>query len=122
MGFWIFMTTMNLLIPLTMIGFGKYFKDNSSKRIYGYRTSMSMKNEDTIQFAHNYCGRLWLRLGWPLLILSLVSMLILLGEGNKHVGIYGGIISGIQVMVLIISIIPIELALRKTFNKSGKRL
>lgn len=50
MGFWIFMTIMNLLIPLTMILFGIYFIKKSPKEInttFGYRTSMSMKNKDT---------------------------------------------------------------------------
>ena len=50
MGFWIFMLIMDLLIPVTMIGFGSYFMKNAPKEInavFGYRTSMSMKNKDT---------------------------------------------------------------------------
>lgn len=57
MGFLIFMVIMLLLTPLTMIGFGKYFIKSAPKEIngaFGYRTSMSMKNKDTWQFAHNY--------------------------------------------------------------------
>ena len=87
MGFWIFMMIMNVLIPLTMIGFGKYFSYNSSKGIYGYRTFMSMKNEETLKFAHDYCGKLWWRLGWLLLGASIISMYILIGKGNKIIGI-----------------------------------
>ena len=50
MGFWIFMLVMTLLIPLTMIGFGKLFLKSAPKEIngvFGYRTSMSMKSKDT---------------------------------------------------------------------------
>ena len=47
MGFWIFMLIMDLLLPFTMIGFGRYFMKKAPKEInsvFGYRTSMSMKN------------------------------------------------------------------------------
>ena len=50
MGFWIFMLIMDLLIPFTMIGFGKMFLKKAPDQInyvFGYRTSMSMKNQDT---------------------------------------------------------------------------
>ena len=55
MGFWIFMLIMDLLLPFTMIGFGRYFTKKAPKEInsvFGYRTSMSMKNKDTWEFAH----------------------------------------------------------------------
>ena len=58
MGFWIFMLIMDLLIPFTMIGFGKMFLKKAPDQInyvFGYRTSMSMKNQDTWVFAHHYC-------------------------------------------------------------------
>lgn len=45
MGFWIFMFILDLPIPLTMIGFGKYFLKNAPKEInavLGYRTSLSL--------------------------------------------------------------------------------
>ena len=60
MGFWIFMLIMDLLLPFTMIGFGRYFMKKAPKEInsvFGYRTSMSMKNKDTWEFAHKYCGK-----------------------------------------------------------------
>ena len=50
MGFWIFMLIMDLLIPFTMIGFGKMFLKKAPDQInyvFGYRTSMSMKIQDT---------------------------------------------------------------------------
>lgn len=41
MVFWIFMLIMELLMPLTMIGFGRYFSNGAPKEInsvFGYRT------------------------------------------------------------------------------------
>jgi hypothetical protein len=50
MGIWFMMLGFNLLIPAIMLGSGKLFSKNSPKDInwiIGYRTTMSMKNEDT---------------------------------------------------------------------------
>ena len=70
MEFWIFMLIMDLLLPFTMIGFGKYFMKKAPKEInsvFGYRTSMSMKNKDTWEFAHKYCGKVWYVCGMVML-------------------------------------------------------
>ena len=67
MGFGIFMLIMDLLLPFTMIGFGRYFMKKAPKEInsvFGYRTSMSMKNKDTWEFAHKYCGKSGMSVEW----------------------------------------------------------
>ncbi|WP_027633639.1 SdpI family protein [Clostridium hydrogeniformans] len=122
MGFWIFMLISNLLLPLAMIILGKYFMKKPPKeinRISGYRTSMSMKNKDTWNFAHHYCGKLWLSLGWIMLILTIMSMLFVIGKDMKVVSIFGGILCGIQLIFLIGSIIPTERALKNNFDQHG---
>lgn len=51
----VFLLVMNSLIPVTMIIFGILWKSHPPKSInwaYGYRTSMSMKNNETWKFAH----------------------------------------------------------------------
>ena len=124
MGFWIFMLCTVLLVPLIMLFFGLYFKNKSPKEInslFGYRTTMSMKNQDTWEFAHHYCGRLWLVLGMIMLPLSVIPMLFFINQDIDVVGIAGGIIEGIQVVVLLISIFPTEKALKKTFDENGNR-
>ena len=78
MGFWIFMCVTVLLIPFLMISFGGLFSRSAPKEInsaFGYRTSMSMKNADTWQFAHHYFGKIWRTLGWILIIPSVIPML-----------------------------------------------
>lgn len=124
MGFWIFMMVMDLLIPLTMIGFGKYFSERAPKEIndgFGYRTSMSMKNKDTWEFAHHYCGKLWLVIGYMILVISFMTMFFVIGKGKNVIGILGGILCGVQLVFLIGSIFPTERALKKNFDEYGNR-
>ena len=77
MGFWIFMLIMDLLLPFTMIGFGRYFMKKAPKEInsvFGYRTSMSMKNKDTWEFAHKYCGKVWYVCGMVMLPITVIFL------------------------------------------------
>ena len=124
MGFWIFMLLMNLMIPLTMIGFGRSFMKNTPKEInavFGYRTSISMKNKDTWEFAHRYCGKLWYVCGFILLPITVVSLLLVIGKDTDYVGTVGGIICGAQLILLIGSIFSTEITLKKVFDKNGKK-
>lgn len=124
MGYWVFMLCVNLLIPVTMIGFGKLFLNKAPKEInsiFGYRTTMSMKNKDTWEFAHKYCGRIWFVCGWIVLLLSIIAMLFVLGKDNDTVGMIGGIVCGLQLIPVLGSIYPTEKALKKTFDKEGNR-
>lgn len=50
MGFAIFLSICNLLIPIIMLGIGLMFEKTSPGKInqfYGYRTRRSMLNQDT---------------------------------------------------------------------------
>ena len=122
MGFWIFMLIMDLLIPLTMIGFGRLFSTKPPKKInaaFGYRTAMSMKNRDTWEFAHKFCGKLWFIYGFILLPISIIPLLFVLNRSVAVVGTIGGIVCIIQLVLLVISIFRTEIALKKTFDQNG---
>lgn len=124
MGFWVFMFCVNLLIPVCMIAFGRYFGHHTPKEInylFGYRTTMSMKNEDTWQFANRYMGKLWWKLGWILLVVSIVLSLLLLGRDDDIIATYASVISIAQIVPMLASIIPVEKALRNTFDRDGNR-
>lgn len=124
MGYWLFMLAVSLVIPLTMMIFGRHFMHNPPKEIngsYGYRTSMSMKSRETWDFAHRYFGRLWFILGLMLLPLSAAAMLFLLGESVKAIGNSSLIIMAFQLLFLIIPIFPTERALKKNFDRFGFR-
>lgn len=124
MGFWIFMFICDLLIPVTMIVFGKYFIRSAPKEInslFGYRTTMSMKNKGTWNFAHNYCGNLWWKCGLCVLIATIIGMIFVIEKAENIVGITGGVICGVQLVFLIGSIVPTEVALKKKFDENGVR-
>ena len=122
MGFWIFMLCSNFLIPLLMIGCGYFFKKfgaGSINAVFGYRTSRSMKNQQTWDFANLYFARLWIKIGLIMLPVSIVSMLPVIGKNTDTVGWWGGILALLQCVVLIASIFPVECALKKNFDENG---
>ena len=124
MGFWIFMLVMDLLVPVVMIVFGSVCGKGAPKEInhvFGYRTTMSMKNKDTWEFAHRHCGKIWRPVGWVMLVLSVVAMIFVFGKDTGTVGNFSIIVIVIQTIVLIGSVIPTEIALRKTFDEDGRR-
>lgn len=124
MLFWIFMLLSVLMIPLTMIYFGRRFFKSPPKSInatFGYRSTMSMKNWETWKLAHTVCGRFWFRCGRILLPLSVVPMLLVIGRGTETVGYTGVIIVFIQLVPLLCVIPVTEHALRKKFDKNGMR-
>ena len=124
MLFWIFMLLFVLMIPLTMIYFGRRFFKSPPKSInatFGYRSTMSMKNQETWKLAHTVCGRFWFRCGRILLPLSVVPMLLVIGRGTETVGYTGVIIVFIQLVPLLCVIPLTEHALRKNFEKNGMR-
>ncbi len=124
MWFWWFMFVCNLLIPVILIIAGRMMWKHCPKKIntvYGYRTRRSMKNMDTWRFAHNYCGKLWWKIGWVSLFPSVVVQIPFFESSEDVIGIVGGIICMVQVVILIASIFPTEAALKKTFNDDGTR-
>lgn len=124
MYFWFFMLISDLVIPFTMIAFGKCFMKKAPNKInavFGYRTSMSMKNKDTWEFAHKYAAKVWYICGMAMLPMTIIPMLLITGKSKDEVGLAGGIICGIQLILLIGTIFPTEIALRKNFDENGKR-
>lgn len=125
MGFWIFMMVTVLLIPLSMMIFGKMFSKAAPAKInslFGYRTTMSMKNEETWKFAHTYFGRIWYVAGLIALFPSIVAMLFVLGKEKDTVGYVGMILCLLQMLPLFIPILFTEVALKKEFDKDGRRI
>ena len=123
-GFWIFMLIMVLLIPITMIIFGRLFSNKTPKEInytFGYRTKRSMMNIETWKFAHEYIGKLWFIFGLTLLLLSVVIMVFVFGKDPNTVGTVGGILTFAQMIPMIGTIIPTENALKKKFDEFGRR-
>lgn len=123
-GFWFFMLICDLLIPLVMIGFGRLFMKKAPAEInwaFGYRTTMSMKNRDTWEFAHKYIGKLWFFLGLILLVLSVIPLLFVLDRDVEAVGMVGIVVCFAQLVPMVGSIIPTEIALKRNFDSNGRK-
>lgn len=124
MWFWWFMFICDLLIPFLMIICGRMMWKHSPKRINGiagYRSKRSMKNMDTWKFAHDYCGRLWWKIGWVMLIPSAAIHVPFYNKSENAIGVMGGVLCTVQCLALILSIIPTERALKKNFTEEGIR-
>lgn len=124
MLFYWFMFCCDILIPVVMIVSGWMMWKHCPKNInglMGYRTSRSMKNMDTWNFAHEYCGKLWRKIGWIILIPSIIIHIPLYGTKDNTIGVAGGILVTIQVIILIASIFPTERALKRNFTDDGIR-
>lgn len=124
MGFWVFMTVMALLIPGTMLLFGTRFERKPPRRnsVFGYKTAMSQRNDDTWAFAHRYIGRLWRVWGLATLCVSLLVMLLALNRGMATVGYAGLILIVAQLVPLVGAIFSTERALKRTFDRFGQRI
>lgn len=124
MGIWIFIMIMDMIIPIIMLVVSQMFIKKMPKHInsiVGYRTTMSMKNKETWKFAHEYCGKLWRVHGGIMLAISIIVMLLVLGKGKESIAIVGGVLCSLQCIWLVVTIIPVEKALRKNFDKNGNR-
>ena len=123
MGFWIYMFVMALLMPVTLLLFGLYFRNKAPKNInivFGYRTSRSMKNMDTWRFAHRFCGLIWIVGGCVSLPLAIISMLLVIGKNENTIGYVGASCLFLPLILVVISIILTENALKKKFNSFGQ--
>ena len=88
---------------------------------FGYRTKRSMMNKDTWKFAHAYIGKLWFICGLILMPISVAIMVSVLGKGTDTVGTVGAILTVVQMIPMIGTIIPTEYALKKYFDELGRR-
>jgi len=120
MELWQMMIT-SLAVPLIMIVFGLFARIGLPKKVnwwVGYRTPMACKNQDTWSFAHRHAGKLWVILGLILLASSITALALIDNEASP------AWLAGIaiaQLVVLLLALIPTEIALRKEFDKNGKR-
>ena len=114
----------DLFIPFIMTVVGRMTSKHCPKNInslIGYRTTRSMKNMDTWKFAHEYCGKLWWKIGWIMIILSALIYIPLYQSDNNVIGIAGVVLITIQCIILIVSIYPSEKVLKEHFNNDRTR-
>lgn len=125
MGFWIFMTVCNFLMPALMVIIGKIWLKHPPKSInssYGYCTPMSQKNQATWDFAQAYCRKLWWKIGWIMMPFSIIIMIPVIGNNVNTIAILGTVIVTVEGIIMGSTIFFVERALRKNFDKEGNKL
>ncbi len=80
-----------------------------------------MKNMDTWKFAHEYAGKLWWKLGMILIVPTILVHLPFYGADDDTIGFFSIIVMIVQLIVLIVSILPTEKALKQNFNEDGTK-
>lgn len=122
MGFKVFMSFGVLLIPGIMIFFGRTMMDHPPKTInaaYGYRTTMSMLNQDTWDYAQVACAKRWRRWGRVLALITLIVLIVALRRPTfaDVLGFY----TAFETAFLLASVAATEMDLRRTFDEKGER-
>lgn len=123
MFFW-FIFVCDLLVPIIMVISGGFMWKRCPKNInaiIGYRTERSRKNMDTWKFAHEYCGKLCLKIGIILLIVSALVQVPFMHSSENTVSVMSVILCMTQCAVMISVILPTENALKRTFDDNGNR-
>ena len=124
MGDWTFTFFKVMLIPIiSMVGglFGIYIPPIEINSMFGYRSLMSKKSQETWDFAQQYWGKLFLLLGKYLLIFSLLTIIFIYKRDQKTVEIVGGSWIIFQIILMYCSFILTEIALKKNFDENGNR-
>lgn len=125
LGMCIFMLLCNLIVPVTMILLGRLFTKNPPKEIsaaFGYRTSRSMKNQDTWDFAQREMGKIWMGAGAVLSLLALIWQLNnLVYPTIEAMCLWSIPITVVEVAVMMATYFPVERALKQNFDENGVR-
>ena len=124
MTFWWWMFICNILVPVIMAAAGLLMWARCPKEInsfFGYRTVRSMKNHDTWKFAHRYAGRLFFIVGLATLVPTVAAQIPFYNSPDNVIGTISVIIMSVQLAIIVLSLIPTEIALKKNFNDDGTR-
>ena len=114
---------MTLLIPLLMLATGLVSSRRTPKSInylIGYRTRRSMINQETWNFANRTMGRIWITWSLLLLIPSGLVLFFLKTRVEQNLETWIVALTLVQLAVLILSIIPVERALKAKFDDKGR--
>jgi len=110
------------IIPLLMIVTGYLMFKYPPKKInwiIGYRTFKAMKNEKVWKFANQYCGKLWIKIG---LIMVLITSLLFVFFWLKIVSLKENILLIIvlgEVSVMLLSILLVENKIKDRGEENG---
>ena len=124
MQMWFFMLFIAIVLPFIMFMSSFYFIAGGPKNInniFGYRTGLSTINKDTWIFAHEYCGKLWLKVSIAFILASIVIMLCLIKTDQRVFVAVGFVIFIAEFVTLFFTINKTEKALADNFDIKGNR-
>lgn len=122
MGFWFWMTATSMLVPGILIGVGAWMQSHPPKEInwvMGYRSTRSMKTQESWDFANRYSGMLMIRAGWITLAVSLVVMLLVMFRSEAVVSAVSVVLIFCQLIPLLAVLPLVERQLKKRFDEDG---
>ncbi len=120
-GFYVFMFVCVLLLPAAMLFLGYRWQQKPPRSInivFGYRTRRSMSSKQAWDYAHQYCGKTWIKCGWISVAFAAFSMIVLgiVTLDVATVGIVGGIITCLELLPAAASLAATERALKREFG------
>ena len=99
------------IIPLLIIFVGNWMLKKTPKKInwfIGYRTRKSMENEKNWKVANQYCGKLWIKVGIIMLLISSLLFALLYFKLLIVTETLIAIFILFQVAIIVLSIFVVE--------------
>lgn len=115
----LFTIAYTLLTPLIMILIGLIWRRHPPKTmngVYGYRTNSSMKNQETWDYAHTACSKVWVILGSLVLLISLIFCVLYTEVSVTQMENLSIIVVIFQCISLVLSIVPVEIMIKRKFR------
>ena len=84
--------------------------------LIGYRTTLSMSNEEAWNFSQKYSSKILFITGLIMLIPSILVHIPFYGKDEDTISILSVIVLCVQLITIIACIIPVEIKLRKKFK------
>jgi uncharacterized membrane protein len=107
------------LIPAVLGGFALFWRKNPPGYVnwaYGYRTRRSMQSQESWDYAHQLCAKLFPRYNLITLIGSEIALLIGHLVFKANVELVAVCLLSIQIVLILLMCLPIDKALKQKFD------
>jgi hypothetical protein len=124
MKFWIYMTFMGIIVPLVLLAVGLYYTKCPPEKIYtdfGYKTPLTLKNEDIWAYAHQLCGKSWIKLALIMIPASIAVMVIPLFISEDAMSFFSVGLFVVQCVAVFFSFRKVKATLLTVFDEEGNR-
>jgi len=108
-----------LICPLMMLVYGIRFTRFQPKRegICGVRIKEALENDETWDFAHQYCGQMWENMGIIMACIVVAAMMILFRFNELVIAVSGVVIVFVQFILFVLSFAFVSKAIVKKFGE-----